>query len=347
MNDKKLIINEVKNSGLILEPPRDKDHIGGVQKEDKILYGVVSPQTEPPIIFPDNPDWNAVCEDTELQFNRIFDGFDCVLFGIAKATRWYLKKVYNIETTIAEMYNAFFANVKQGYGTTIHDGMESFRLWGWVEDKDYPFTESTTLKQFQTRPPQSIILKAKGQLEVWDFHWEALVNDNARIGDYYKRTPVVFTGFAWASYYGEGVYYDYNNPANHAFAGGKIKENGNNLISDNYPKDFEYKQNVTDDELIKELDKDFHYGSMHRCWLTPNYEKTTLINKLKNMFKKISRDIHGGFWFLKTVNGVVMKQKIEDLTGFMGAIIDEIGVANNNLTDEFLAKTPDFNFFGK
>ncbi len=61
------------------------------------------------------------------------------------------------------------------------------------------------------------------------------------------------------------------------------------------------------------------------------------------MFKKISRDTKGGFWFIKDGK----KQKIEDWEAMLGSIIDEIGVEKNNLTDDDLAKLPDHKFFGK
>jgi len=140
--EKQIIINEVKNSGLIHEEPQPKDYIGGI---DSVSYGTVSPLEQPPIVFQFNPDWNSVCKDTELQFNPNFDTYSCVIFAIAKATRWYLKKVYNVDTTISEMYNAYFAHVQAGRGTTIHDGMESFRNYGWVKDEEYPFTINTIL----------------------------------------------------------------------------------------------------------------------------------------------------------------------------------------------------------
>ena len=61
------------------------------------------------------------------------------------------------------------------------------------------------------------------------------------------------------------------------------------------------------------------------------------------MFKKIARDARGGFWFLKDKK----KQKITNWEAMLGAIIDEIGVEKNNLTDEQLAAFADHKFFGK
>lgn len=295
--------------------------------------------------------YNIEVEDDN---SYIIDGnivvHNCVIYSIAKALCYYLFKVYGIRTTVSEMYNAWYARVKPRYGTTIRRGMESFRKHGWVKDKYYPFTAKTTLEEYFREPPKKIQILAHKKLTEWNFHWEVIPKHLSAIFEAYKRTPVVLTGFAWASYYGEGIYYDYDNPPNHAFLGLQPSPRGNNLVDDTYPKNFKYisPEALTRDELIKELHKSYKYGSAHRCWLTPTEEtKKTLLNFIINMFKKISRDIHGGFWFLKKVNGKVHKQKITDWVGMLGAIIDEVGVEKNNLTDEELAKIPDYQFFGK
>lgn len=295
MDDKKIIIHEVKNSGLIHADPSVQNYHApkyfGIAKQN--IVGTISPLKPPPTIFPTGYGWLKVWQDydnPEIQFNRKFDTFSCVIFTIAKATCLYMFKVYGIRITIAEMYNAFYAEVKRVQGTTIEKGMQSFKNYGWGSDEDYPFTADTTIDEFFRRPPETIRLKFKGVLTEWDFHWEVLPKDLKAIFEAYKKTPVVLTGFAWAAYYGEGVYYDYNNQANHAFLGlepSSVKLN--NLISDTYPKDFIYqdKNELDSDELIKELDRSFKYGSAHRCWVTPKKESVSLFTKIKNMINDI------------------------------------------------------------
>lgn len=346
---KKIIVNEVKNSGLILEEPQPQDYhselFGAVGIKP---LGIISPLDPPPVLFPTGYGWKQVALDyglPELQFNRNFDTFSCVIFAIAKALCYYVFKRYGLKITIAEMYNAFYAGVVYGRGTTIRAGMESFRTKGWVADSVYPFTKDTTKSQYFAQPPKTIQVMAEGVLTEWEFHWEVLPTVLSAIFEQYKRTLVVLTGFAWASYFGTGVYFDYNNPANHAFTGLEPSPKGNNLCDDTYPKDFQYYENIEKDELIKELDKTFKYGSAHYCWVTPKGETTNLLIKIINMLKRISRDVHGGLWFIKDNK----KQKIED--GFQGfaALVDELGIdpKNNNLTDEHLKLIADFKFFGK
>jgi hypothetical protein len=336
---KKIIIKEVKNSGVIIENVRPENY-----STDLTIGGTLSPLDPPSIIFPDGHGHLKYQGAPEMQFNRNFDTFSCVIFTIAKAICYNLKERYNIDITISEMFNAYYAGVRAGIGTTINNGMESFRTKGWVEDKDYPFTINTTLQQFQQCPPIAIVNKATGQLTKWKFNWEAIGKDHDSIIEALKRTVVVLTGFAWASYYGEGVYYDYNNQANHAFLGGDYKVNGNYLIDDSYPRDNRFDDDSTPDEFIKELDKSFKFGSAHRVWLTPILpfpKNLSLINIIKNMFIKICRSVKGALYFIKDGK----KQEINDWLDFAGAVIDEVGC--KTIKDEDLAKLPDFKFFGK
>lgn len=353
MEVKKLIVDEVKNSGLVMENPDKKDYHSKLFKDsDAIMIGAVSPLEDAPVIFPDSKGWEKVAKSygfPERQFNRNFDTYSCVVFAIAKAICYYLYKRYGIKTTISEMYNAFYAGVVPEQGTSIRKGMESFRKYGRVSDRDYPFTKKTTSREYYSKPPSTIKIMAEGKLTEWNFHWEVVPPYLKNINKQYKRTPVVLTGFAWAAYYGSGVYYDNNAPANHAFLGLELLDNGNNLCDDTYPKNGDkYREILTKEDMFKELSKSYDYGSAHACWLTPtNKTKKTLLNYIISMFKKISRDIHGGFWFITEKDGKKYKQKITDWVSMLGSIIAEIGVEKNNLTDKELEAIPDFRFFGK
>lgn len=336
--EKKIVIKKVTKSGVIIEDPKPENY-----SKDLTLGGIISPLIPPSIIFKDGHGHLKYQGKPEMQFNRLFDTYSCVIFTIAKAITYNLKERYNIDTTISEMYNAYWAGVVNGRGTTINKGMESFRTKGWVKDEDYPFTAETTLRQFQQMPPVEIVNKATKELTKWKFHWEVIGKDHDSIIEALKRTVVVLTGFAWASYYGEGVYFDYDNQANHAFLGVDWKLNKNIIVDDSYPRDNRYDDNSTPDEFIKELDKSFKFGSAHRCWLEPILplpNNKTLTNIIKNMFLKICRDVHGGLWFAKDGK----KQKINSYLSLAGALIDEVGC--KTLSDEELNKMQDVQFFG-
>jgi len=345
MKNEKIIIDEVKNSGLIMEEPDERDYILGGFGDDFRIINAGASVKKPPIIFKNSKGWNKVAIDyglPEKQFNRLFDSFSCVIYAIAKQMCYYLFKRYGIRITVAEMYNAFYAKVKPGVGTTIRNGMESFRKKGWVADKEYPFTSDMTSSDFFKKPPKRIQIIANGKKTEWDFNWGILSPYLDNIKEQYKRTPVVLTGYAWGSK--NGIYYNDNMRFNHAFVGLEVLNNRNNLCDDTYPRCNKYSNNFTKDDMLKELDKTYRYGSAHACWLTPTEKtKKTLLTYILNMFKKISRDVHGGFWFIKDGK----KQKITDWMSMLGSIIDEVGVEKNNLTDNELSSIPDYKFFGR
>jgi len=344
---KKIVINEVENTGLDTSEPivNAKDYCSDLFiGSDEPMLGIVSPVENPSVVFKDGHGWKKYWGKPEKQYNEKFDTYSCVVYTIAKALVYDLRVRYGIETTISEMYNAFYAKVKPGIGTTIRKGMESFRLHGWVKDEEYPFTKETTASTFYHEPPETIKVKAKGKLKEFKINWKVIPTSHSSIKHYLTMAPVVLTGFAWASYYGEGIYFDYDNQANHAFLGIDYKDDGNIIVDDTYPRDRKYENGHIKDDFIKELDKTFKFGSAHVIWLTPKVN-ISLLNKIKSMFKKIARDIHGGFWFIKGDK----KQKINSWLDAFGAIVDEIGISpkNNNLTDEFLKSKKDFKFFGK
>lgn len=360
--EKKIIINEVKNSGLISEPTQPKDYNandGGMlvkevpgkviaEENEKPMGGIITPLIPPTEIFSDGHGHLEYQGTEMMQFNPQFDSYSCVLWAIAKATCYNLKERYNITIDIEEMYNAFYAGVYQGRGTTIHNGMESFRLHGWTEYGKFPgyqFNANTTLRQFQSQPPQIVIKDALGQLTKWKFNWEVLPTDHNSIINALKRTVVVVTGFAWASYLGEeGVYYDYNNPANHAFIVADYKDDKSLIVDDSYPQDNVYDTDSTKQEFIKTLAPSYNIASAHRVWLEPMLnppKNNSIMNIIKCMFNKITRSTNGGLLFIKDGK----KQIINDWLDFAGAVIDEVGC--KTLKEEDIAKLPDFQFFGK
>jgi hypothetical protein len=357
----KIILRPVQNSGLINEPEDQpipaKDYRANdvlveevpghvvEDKNEKPMGGIITPLVPPSVILPDGHGHLNYQGVETMQFNRNFDTYSCVIWAISKALCYFLKERYNLEVTVSEMYNAYFAGVQQNRGTTIHNGMESFRKWGWTSDDKYPFTENTTLAEYQQRPPDIIIKDALGQLTKWKFNWEVLSTDHKSIINYLQRTVVVGTGFAWASYLGEeGVYYDYNYPANHAFIVADYKDDKSLIVDDSYPQDSQFDTDSTKQEFIKVLSPNYHIASAHRVWLEPILPPPTnnsLLGIFKSMFIKIVRSLSGGLFFIKDGK----KQAIDNWLAFAGAVIDEVGC--KSLPDADIAKLPDAKFFGK
>jgi hypothetical protein len=347
-----VIYEPIQNSGLILKDPSPENYHSELFGKVGLAHsGIISP-VKPPVIFPNGRGWLKVWHDydyQELQFNNNFDTWSCVVYSLSKALCLYIYKAYGIKYTIAEMYNAFYAKVKEGVGTTIEDGAESLRTRGWVEDRDYPLTPQTTASEYFSEPPFVIRVKAEGKLKEWTIYWNVIPAVMDAIKTAYKRTPVVLTGYAWATR-GDGLYIDGGRSANHAFLGlEQAFYSENNLISDTYPKNFQYveQSQIGAGDLIKELEANFAYGSAHTIWAVPKNE--SLINKILKMFKKIKRDKLGGLWFIKQAEKdgtkFMGKQKIDSVLALTGALVDEVGA--ETVSDDYLSKCLNFKFFGK
>jgi len=357
------------NTGFIYEKANEKDHtLGGTT-----IGGIQINKPAPFVIFQDGHGWiDAVGANRgEIQANDKFDTFLCTIHSVAGALSDYFKRVYNIDLDISECIQGVLAGVQPGVGGTIRNSLESFRTKGWVEESYRKFTSATTQAQCFAAVNQLILNAAEKQLKNWNIWWD-VISDSTNVShqliiDNLKFSEVIVAGYAWASYYGsQGVYDSYNNTANHCF---RIGDGGNisQAVKDKFKgRQYEidwskvdliaidsYRYDWAKDELdhtelndfLKPLAKTFKICSAYRIYATPKISliDQSLIGKIKAMFKKISRDSHGGLWFIKDNK----KQKIEDWQAFAGAVIDEVGVLQNNLTDAQLNLFQDFKFFGK
>lgn len=350
--DKKIILKPVRNSGFIFEKEQEKDYIKKRCFNPDMPLGAESPLDEPPVVFEDGHGWHneGTRAEPEMQFNRHFDSYSCVIFAIAKSLVAYLNKVYGVKTTISEMYGAFVGKVKPYQGTSIKNGLEGFRIKGWVKDEDYPFTPETTLKQFFAKPPLEIQIKAKGKLTKWKVHWEQIAYsgnvDHGLIISSLRKTPVIGTGFAWASYYGEGIYYDYNNQANHAFLiDDWADEKDYDLIAyDNYPQDNQFDTDSKAEEFEKKLARNYKIWSAHRVWLTP--VNNSIISKIMDYFVRLKNGTI--YWGKSNTNKIQMITKenagfaaithIMRKDGESAINIDDDKLKDYEITEEFFGK---------
>ena len=343
--EKEIIDKPVVNSGLIIEETNEKDYI----------FGAYS-QLDNKVIFPDAHGWLQYQRPEERQFNANFDTYSCVTFASLKALSYYFKVKLGIDYNFSEMFTSSMSGTIPGQGNSVRNVLECARTKGFLFELEYPFTPATTQDKFFSSPSLVLRTTAKGRLQRWKISWEALSTvqnvSHEQIKEALKYSPVIVTGYAWASYLGTGVYKDYNNQANHCFLivdYDNTKPDWDLLADDSYPQD-------TGDgvdqpaEYLKKLAKDFRIWSAHKITveeITTPQTDITLLNKITMAFKKLARDIHGGLWFIKMLpDKSYGKQKVDNFTQLTGALIDEVGTEKNNLTDEFLNTIKDFKFFG-
>lgn len=338
------------NSGVILEPVKDTDYIMGGFSPFAGLY---------PVIFPNGHGWLTIQRPEEKQYNsRGFDSYSCVTFASLKALSYYFKVKFGMDMDFSERFTAVMSGTVPGQGNSVRNVLESIRKDGFVLESDYPsMSEDMTQAEWFAPIPQSIKDIGKKNMERWAIHWEALSSSqdvpHDLIKEALKHAPVIVTGFAWASYYGEGIFKDYNNQANHCFDNVDFSDTDPQwdiLADDTYPLD-PGDPAPTQDEFLKKLDKTYRIWSAHRIWAeeiaTPKTD-LTLLNKIRMAFKKISRTVHGGLVFIKKLaDGNYGYQEIKTVDDLAGALIDEVGVEKNNLSDDFIKTLIPTKFFGK
>lgn len=352
-------INNFLNSGLILEEPNEKDHVvGGVT-----VGGLQISKPEAPIIFSNGHGWHDVITkgDGEVQKNLIFDTFSCVSYNSLKGLCKYLKKQYNEDIDPLEAYIAVMSNTTPGRGNTVRNVLEAIRNCGWLEEKELPgrvLNADTTQAQFFHSFTNEQIALAKKKLDKYDIWWDIIdTSENvphSKIITELKKAAVIGIGYAWASLYGnQGVYYDYNYPANHCFLIDDYtteNKDADLLVNDSYRFDWsENKPDHTDlNDFVKPLAKTYKVAGAWRIYATPKKKEVLLLNQIKNMLNKIIRDVRGTLWFHKVVekNGVKFtgKQKLNNWLDLAGALVDEIGC--KTVKDEELDKMLNYTFFG-
>lgn len=332
----------VRNSGLIFEEPKPEDYV----------LGYTSP-LQNKVIFKDGHGWLDFQRPEERQFNRNFDSFSCVTFSCLKALSYYFKVVYNLDMNFSERFTASMSGTIPGRGNSVRNVLESIRKQGFVLESDYPsMADNMTEAEWFKYPPKSVRDKALANLKKWKITWEVLSTNSDvphdLVNNALQYAVAIVTGYAWASYFGHpddvGIYKDYNYQANHCFLviDWQHPTDWDELADDSYPQDNRYDDMIVDKEFLKKLSPDYRIWSAHAITVTPLVEQnTSLINKLKSMFTKIVRDIHGGLWFVKNDS----KQKIEDWLSFAGAVIDEVGC--KTVDDNYLSNLKDIKFFGK
>jgi hypothetical protein len=341
-SEKDIIIKPVKNSGLIVEAPRPEDWV----------FGGVSGATGP-VIFPDGHGWFKFRPTSENQRNRNFDSFSCVTFSCLKSLSYYIKACYGLDMDFSERFTAVMSGTVPGRGNSIRNVLESIRKQGFVLESDYPsMTDSMTEAQWFAYPPKSVRDKALKNLERWKIEWEVLYTGNpvphTQIIEAQKKAVPIITVFAWASYYGEGVYLDYNYPANHATTSPEHEDNDPQVdvvVDDSYQQDFGDDAG-TNEEYLKRLAKTFKIHSAHIITAQPKQITLPLLTKLKIMLINFFRQANGAFWFI--LNGKKQKFDLgnpEECIGGGLTLLDR-NFGSKPISDIDLAKYGDFKFFG-
>jgi hypothetical protein len=276
----------------------------------------------------------------ETQFGAKLESMGCTGFGTNNIYELIAKAQYGLNWNLSDRFiNKVSGTTRQG--NTVDAPIDAMRKFGFLFEDEYPWNRDTfSWDDYYSTVPANKLKLAKTRLNDWEFKHEYVpIGNKEAIMNALKTSPLGGTVYAWQKN-ADSIYYSGGNRPNHytvvilGYVKGKYW-----ICGDSYPEDFQYNDNPQPSEFIKKLDWNFQFGCIKRYALIKKNNKLTLINILK----KIARDIHGGFWFLKDGS----KAKITDWKSMLGAIVDEIGVEKNNLTDKQLSEYSDYPFFGK
>lgn len=305
--------NKIINTGLIHEPPQEKDWVFG---------GVNSGAFNTPL-FSDGHGWLTIQRDEQTQRNANFDTFSCVTFSCLKALSYYVKKIYNLDVNFSERFTAVMSGTTPGKGNSIRNVLESIRKDGFLLENDCPFTNEMTQSEFFSPITQSLKDKAKKNLQ--DFmglgpiiiEWEVISNnpfsgglvDHDQIREALKYSPVITTGFAWNG----GPIYVNGGAPNHCFLGIDWDDQveWDVMADDNYPADFSL-DHEPDVNYLKKLSRFYSLYSAYKITARLANKPASLITNFKKMFNNMRAymDTHGLNVFWVDV-AKKTKQKIE------------------------------------
>lgn len=317
------------NFGLIEEPRQENDYIAGI----------ASPLSKVEV-FKDGHGWGKYLPVPEMQFNGLTDYMDCVTESFTNCIEMLQKAFYNVQDNYSERFTAKLSGTTR-QGNSLRNVAESGRKQGLVLETEWPRNKPMTWEEYYATIPQAVIQKGLKFVKDWTINYEWIDETKEAFKQALKYGLIQVTGYAWLGQ--DGIFYDWGRRANHAFVIYDYVEGEYWLAYDSYPTDYELDNNSTQQEFIKKIAWNFKFGSAMQFTIKPNLNNNeSLMAKIKNMFKKIARDAKGGLWFLKDGK----KQKIENWLAFSGAVIDEIGVTQNNLTEDQLKLYQDTKFFG-
>lgn len=276
-----------RKGGVIFEMPKQEDYV----------FGGVTGYARTPI-FPDGHGWIKYQRPEERQFNKNFDSFSCVSFACLKALSYFIKERYGLDMDFSERFTAVMSGTIRGRGNSVRNVLESIRTDGFVLESDYPsMTDTMTEDEWFVPIPASVKKKGLENLKQWKINWETLtISDNVphtQIYEGLKSAPVITTGFAWASYYGNpddiGIYHDYNYQANHCFllCDWQKPTDWDVLADDSYPQDNRSDDAIVDEEFLKRLAPDYRLWSSHQIFCEPIPQTNKKISFIKSMINTI------------------------------------------------------------
>lgn len=151
--------------GLIVEEPREEDHVLGAA----VLGGIAGPEFD--VLVPTGH-WASYTPEQEIQRNRFGDTYMCVSFSNNNVQEMLMKRLYNEDVNMSDLFLGKGSGTVRGQGNSKRTVAEWKRLNGFVHEKEYPYTPNTTLDQAYAPLSKVLLAKGKANLDLYGFYYK-------------------------------------------------------------------------------------------------------------------------------------------------------------------------------
>lgn len=329
MNDEK--ISEF-NFGLDYEKNKEDS-----QRPENYQFGSVEK-----IVLREDGQWLDFDPECEIQKTDHDDLMDCVSESETNFKKIILKRKFNIDADLSQRFRAKMSGTTRT-GNSLHAVANSARHDGFVLEIEWPRNRGMAWDEYYKSIPGSVINRALKTTIQFDVNYEFVPTNKEALMEALKYGPVQVTGHAWASQ--DGIYYDYGYRPNHAFLLVGYIKNKYWIAYDSYPTDYIIDENSTKQEFIKYLDWNYKFGDalLYSVKLKATDQRSWIF-KIIDMLKNFYRDIKSGkSYFVKSVNGKVMKQEITSVNGILTLLHVNFGAKQTDWGE--LSNYEDHKFF--
>ncbi len=162
---------------LIVEPPRDADHV----------LGATGPEWDR--VNPGGHWTNLIAP--EDQKNRFGDTYMCTAFSLCSALEFVYKKRYGEEINLSDIFVGIGSGNERGYGNSKRAPAEFVRTKGFLFENEYPYTQDMTLDQVYAQPSKTLFILAAKRILSHETGYK-LLSDNSinSIKDGLEFSPV-------------------------------------------------------------------------------------------------------------------------------------------------------------
>lgn len=178
----------LEKHGLIITPPKEQDFVFG---SNFSLSGRFKGE-----ILQTDSNWGKYLPVDEPQ-SPFYETNACVSFGTDNALEILAKRVFDKHFDFSDRF------VAKGSGTNPHAGNDPRTVAEWIRknwacfESEWPASVAQTLEEFYSEPTKTVTLLANARKAEWEFGYEYVPANKAKIREALKYSPLGVSVPAW------------------------------------------------------------------------------------------------------------------------------------------------------